>query len=734
LIHFDICIWHNKTASRRYILYRPYAKSLYIVRGIALKNVFRRITALLLSFTVLSGLISASAENADDNISTEYTDIADHWAEETFRKALGDSLIEGFQDKLHPDAYATTAELLTILCRIFSAETEADMSHITDVTKDDWFYASASKTLAMGIISPAGGRLGIQNILTRSKAITIIAEAFQLIPVDPDTTVLSDFKDGSRLSGKNRRAMAALVSAGYVEGYDGSLHIDDQITRAEVVSLLYRIISEYPDSAPAAGNYDASCILSGDTQLQDATFSGDVYFDSTSSNISFWNVSAGTVVLRSGTLSGFSMNSSGIERLVLASGSGDVRIYPAGSSHIDTVVVGSGTGKVTLGGNIADVEITGDGREVVLTGTIGSLRISGSSNSVIINEDVTVDSIDTGSGTGNALTVNGRVRVLEVAGAGAEVNGQGYAESVTQNTGDSEISLNAGTITENENYGLDGVSMTMTAPGNLPAGQPLKASAHITAPDKGKLCKGTWYIDDVFVTRSNITLSENTTASFSYDLNYTPDLPESAVLSFVLSYITEDGIYQELRTDHYLTLENYPDSYYDKAEQNRVLDLVTTGYKGDYTLKWAEANDYSAADKETWVNAKGYDSTTEYLVWVSIAYQRVNIFTGHAGNWKLDRTFIVGTGARGNDTPTGIWKIIGRHTRGWTTKDYTVKPVINFISSAYGFHSRLYKPNTTTISDARIGFPVSHGCIRMYTEDVEWFYDNIPTGTTVIVF
>jgi lipoprotein-anchoring transpeptidase ErfK/SrfK len=699
-----------------------------------LNNVFRRITAVLLAFTVLSGLISAAAAKTDDNRTEEYIDISEHWAEETFRRALKDSLIEGFQDQLHPDAYATAAELVTILCRIFSAESEANMSQITDVTKADWFYASASKALAMGIISPADGRLGIQNILTRSKAMTMIAEAFQLIPVHPDTSVLSDYKDGDRLSGKYRRAMAALVSAGYVEGYDGYLHIDDQITRAEVLSLLYRIISEYPDTAPSAGNYDASCIFSGDQQIHNVTFSEDVYFDGTSSNISLWDVSAPTVVLRSELLSDFSMASSSIERLVLASGSGDVRISPFGSSHIDTVAVGTGGGKVTLGGNIADVEITGDNRQVILTGTVGSLRISGSNNSVIVNEDVTVDSIDAGSGTGNTVTVNGRVRVLEVAGTGSAVNGQGYAESVTLNSADSEISLNAGTFTENQNYGLDGVSMALTAPDNLPAGQTLKASVQITAPDKGKLCKGTWYIDDVFVTRSNITLSEKTTASFSYDLSYTPNLPESAVLSFVLSYTTEDGVYHELRTDHNLILENYTASYYDKEEQNRVLELVTTGYKGDYTLKWAEANDYSSNDKVTWVNAKGYDSSTEYLVWVSIAYQRVNIFTGHAGNWKLDRTFIVGTGTRGNDTPTGTWKIIGRHTRGWTTKDYTVKPVINFISSAYGFHSRLYKPNTTTISDARIGFPVSHGCIRMYTEDVEWFYDNIPTGTTVVVY
>jgi hypothetical protein len=71
------------------------------------------------------------------------------------------------------------------------------------------------------------------------------------------------------------------------------------------------------------------------------------------------------------------------------------------------------------------------------------------------------------------------------------------------------------------------------------------------------------------------------------------------------------------------------------------------------------------------VNEKGYSSNTEYLVWVSIAYQRVNVFTGSKGNWTLDKTFIVGTGASGRDTPVGVWKIIGKNPTGWTSSTYT---------------------------------------------------------------
>jgi lipoprotein-anchoring transpeptidase ErfK/SrfK len=172
----------------------------------------------------------------------------------------------------------------------------------------------------------------------------------------------------------------------------------------------------------------------------------------------------------------------------------------------------------------------------------------------------------------------------------------------------------------------------------------------------------------------------------------------------------------------------------NQEEINRVNALVKTGYKGNYTLEWARQHDYKESEKVKWVNIKRYSSKTDYLVWVSIAYQRLNIFSGSAGNWNLQQTFIISTGAPGRDTPVGVWSLISKSPKGWTTSVYTVKPVINFINEKYGFHSRLYYHDSAKIYDERIGFPCSHGCIRLYSDDLAWFYKSIPLGTTVVVF
>ncbi|MDO4749979.1 MAG: L,D-transpeptidase family protein [Eubacteriales bacterium] len=169
-------------------------------------------------------------------------------------------------------------------------------------------------------------------------------------------------------------------------------------------------------------------------------------------------------------------------------------------------------------------------------------------------------------------------------------------------------------------------------------------------------------------------------------------------------------------------------------EIERVLALVTSAYAGDYTTEWAETRDYTVKEKEIWVNAKGYTSHTGLLVWVNLTYQRANIFDYRDGHWTLLRCCLVGTGAPGTATPQGVWQITYHNAAGWTTGTYSVSPVVGFKGGGYAFHSRLCWPGTRTVYDYSIGYPISHGCVRMYHEDIDWFYENITDETTVVVF
>ena len=144
------------------------------------------------------------------------------------------------------------------------------------------------------------------------------------------------------------------------------------------------------------------------------------------------------------------------------------------------------------------------------------------------------------------------------------------------------------------------------------------------------------------------------------------------------------------------------------------MKTVTSGYAGNYTLAWAQSHDYSKEVKTAWVNLKGYSSNTKYLVWVNLTYQRVNIFEGSQGNWKLIRTCLCGAGKSSTPTIRGVFTTSYKQTA-WNYGSYYCGPIVRFNgSSGYAFHSRLeYWPMTaiTTPASASPSATVACGCI-----------------------
>ena len=232
----------------------------------------------------------------------DYTDVDGHWAEGVLRQAYDDSLMEGYENAFRPDDPIKTAELLTILCRVLSTEERADLSGVSGLDEGDWYYDAAAMSVAMGFIEPMNGRLDLNEPITRGAAFSIIAEAFQLTLAQPDLSALSDFTDSGELGRADKQTAAALVSLGYVEGYGGKLHAGDTITRAEFLTVLYRIVSSFSDTEAVSAPADGGIVLSNNGKISNAEFSGPIFFDCTTSAITLAYVTAETVVLRSDSL------------------------------------------------------------------------------------------------------------------------------------------------------------------------------------------------------------------------------------------------------------------------------------------------------------------------------------------------------------------------------------------------------------------------------------------------
>lgn len=117
------------------------------------------------------------------------------------------------------------------------------------------------------------------------------------------------------------------------------------------------------------------------------------------------------------------------------------------------------------------------------------------------------------------------------------------------------------------------------------------------------------------------------------------------------------------------------------------------------------------------------------------------------GNRRLLRTYPIGIGSEGWETPEGTFTIVRKVTKPTWTAPLSIRrerpdqPAVippgpdnplgdywlELSARGYGIHG--------TNKPLGVGRRVSHGCIRLYPEDIRDLFHRVPTGTTVrIIF
>ncbi len=126
-------------------------------------------------------------------------------------------------------------------------------------------------------------------------------------------------------------------------------------------------------------------------------------------------------------------------------------------------------------------------------------------------------------------------------------------------------------------------------------------------------------------------------------------------------------------------------------------------------------------------------SDTEYLILVDLTNNRTIVFEGGYGNWEPIHNWICSTGAPWSPTVLGDYTV---GIRGFSFDGalggtpYTCYYYTQFYGD-FLFHSVPYYQGTWTVQDPVLGESVSHGCVRLETENAKWIYDNIPDYTHV---
>ncbi|OON95614.1 MAG: hypothetical protein ATN36_08000 [Epulopiscium sp. Nele67-Bin005] len=211
--------------------------------------------------------------------SAQLSDIQSHWAEQTIEEFAKNGILFGYDDGIFkPSSGLTRAELATCIQNIFHLQDFKDAKIYTDVAQNAWYSEAITAISSAGIMNDYGNTFAPNAQATREEVIYALVQAYNLIH-DNQTTSLN-FTDSSQISSWAKDAVETLVTHGYLEGSpDGSLGIQDEITRAEAITLFSRLTAELiAQSGAYSIDTDGHAIINTtDVVLKDSFIQGNLY-------------------------------------------------------------------------------------------------------------------------------------------------------------------------------------------------------------------------------------------------------------------------------------------------------------------------------------------------------------------------------------------------------------------------------------------------------------------------
>ena len=127
-------------------------------------------------------------------------------------------------------------------CSCFGATEEGDISVYADVKSTDWFAVSMAKAYKMGVMQGYAGKMDPNSNITREQAFAVLARALKL---EPASSMTKTFEDSGDISEWAKGEVYALVNAGYIQGSNGRLNPQANISRAEFAQMMHNLIKQY---------------------------------------------------------------------------------------------------------------------------------------------------------------------------------------------------------------------------------------------------------------------------------------------------------------------------------------------------------------------------------------------------------------------------------------------------------------------------------------------------------
>lgn len=130
------------------------------------------------------------------------------------------------------------------------------------------------------------------------------------------------------------------------------------------------------------------------------------------------------------------------------------------------------------------------------------------------------------------------------------------------------------------------------------------------------------------------------------------------------------------------------------------------------------------------INSMNVSSQTDYMVWVDKSDYEVRVYKGSKNKWHPIATFPCAIGAPDTPTITGSFEYQYKASL-WDYGTYYVGPCLVFYGG-YAIHSTLLYYSGAPY-DNRVGVKISHGCVRIRKDNIDWLASILPLKSRIFV-
>ncbi|RAV11757.1 S-layer homology domain-containing protein [Paenibacillus contaminans] len=170
------------------------------------------------------------------------------WAEHAIEVMAAKGIVEGKASSVFGASDPITrADLVLLLMRLLELKADEDATFV-DVDSSAYYYDAVAAAKALGIAEGTGdGRFAPEALITRQDMMTFIDRAMSAAGVTltkGSEAELNGFADHEEIAGYAKESLAALASAGIIQGDGKAVNPLHNATRAETAVILYRIYNK----------------------------------------------------------------------------------------------------------------------------------------------------------------------------------------------------------------------------------------------------------------------------------------------------------------------------------------------------------------------------------------------------------------------------------------------------------------------------------------------------------